>query len=65
MFDSAWSLVGLGLRLSLDRGIHRLKTSKSRDAESELWIRIFWILRNADVLQGLSLGRPAAIDSEQ
>ncbi|KAH7876083.1 fungal-specific transcription factor domain-containing protein [Lentinula edodes] len=64
MFDSAWSLVGLGLRLSLDRGIHRLKTNKSRDAESELWIRIFWILRNADVLQGLSLGRPAAIDSE-
>ncbi|KAJ4482421.1 fungal-specific transcription factor domain-containing protein [Lentinula aciculospora] len=64
MHDSVWPLVGLGLRSAIDRGIHRLKASKSRTVESELCIRVFWILRNADVLMGMTLGRPTAIYSE-
>lgn len=65
MYDSVWPLVGLGLRLAVERGIHCLKTGNSRTMESELCIRAFWILRSFDVVQGLTMGRPPGITSEE
>ncbi|KAJ3992928.1 fungal-specific transcription factor domain-containing protein [Lentinula boryana] len=64
MIDSVWLLIGIGLRLAVDRGIHRLKPGKARTVENELYIRAFWMLRNADTMQGMTMGRPAAINSE-
>ncbi|KAE9403221.1 hypothetical protein BT96DRAFT_1081918 [Gymnopus androsaceus JB14] len=67
MWDSTWALIGLGIRLAIDRGVHRLKPSSTsaRTAENELFIRAFWILRSYDIVQGLTLGRPPATTSEE
>lgn len=65
MWDSVWALVGLGLRLAIDKGVHRLKHGVVRTVETELCIRAFWTLRAIDVMQGLTLGRPPATTSEE
>ncbi|KIK69820.1 hypothetical protein GYMLUDRAFT_34227 [Collybiopsis luxurians FD-317 M1] len=64
MWDSAWTLTGLAIRLAIDRGIHRLKTVGAPTIESELCVRAFWILRNFDIIQSVSSGRPTGIISE-
>ncbi|KAF9074634.1 fungal-specific transcription factor domain-containing protein [Rhodocollybia butyracea] len=58
--DACWPLVGLGLRLAQERGIHRSKPGKPRTPESEQWLRAFWCLNGLDILIGSSLGRPLA-----
>ncbi|KAE9403208.1 hypothetical protein BT96DRAFT_854923 [Gymnopus androsaceus JB14] len=65
MWDSTWAFIGLGIRLAIDRGVHRLKPGNERTAENELYIRAFWILRALDINQGLALGRPPATASEE
>ncbi|KAE9403212.1 hypothetical protein BT96DRAFT_499230 [Gymnopus androsaceus JB14] len=64
MWDSTWALIGLGLRLAIDKGIHRLKPGSTRTVENESLIRAFWILRSFDIIQGLALGRPPTTTSE-
>jgi hypothetical protein len=64
MWDQIWPLLGLAIRLAIDRGIHRLKNSDTRTVENELCIRAFWILRNFDICQGIPMGRPPAITTE-
>ncbi|KAF9066469.1 fungal-specific transcription factor domain-containing protein [Rhodocollybia butyracea] len=64
MADSTWTIVGLALRLAFDRGMHRLKVGNGRTAESELCIRVFWLLRGFDIAQGMTLGRMAAVSSD-
>ncbi|KAJ3986030.1 fungal-specific transcription factor domain-containing protein [Lentinula detonsa] len=55
--DTLWPLIGLGIRFSQERGIHRAK-SGPRTPENELWVRAFWCLIGLDIIQGITLGRP-------
>ncbi|KIK54649.1 hypothetical protein GYMLUDRAFT_48563 [Collybiopsis luxurians FD-317 M1] len=58
--DSAWPLIGLGIRLAHERGAHRAKPGQARTVESELWARAFWCLVGLDIIGGLTFGRPPA-----
>lgn len=60
-----WSLVGVGLRLAQERGIHRRKRPGHLwTAEDELWKRAFWILICVDRLSCSVLGRPCSLHDE-
>ncbi|KAI0326579.1 hypothetical protein GY45DRAFT_1363816 [Cubamyces sp. BRFM 1775] len=62
---STWTLVGLGLRMAQDVGIHRRKTySSMKKAEGELWKRAFWSLLTFDRVISSSLGRQCALQDE-
>ncbi|KAJ3838064.1 fungal-specific transcription factor domain-containing protein [Lentinula raphanica] len=57
--DTLWPLIGLGIRSSQERGIHRAKPGP-RTVENELWVRAFWCLVGLDIIQGITVGRPPA-----
>ncbi|KAH9894867.1 fungal-specific transcription factor domain-containing protein [Cubamyces lactineus] len=62
---STWTLVGLGLRMAQDVGVHRRKTYGSmKKAEGELWKRAFWSLLTFDRIISSSLGRQCALQDE-
>ncbi|KAJ8483292.1 hypothetical protein ONZ45_g14646 [Pleurotus djamor] len=62
---ASWLLVGIALRLALDRGIHRSKrTERVSKVDHELWKRAFWILISMDRMISTILGRPSAIGDE-
>ncbi|KAE9408600.1 hypothetical protein BT96DRAFT_985479 [Gymnopus androsaceus JB14] len=60
---SSWILIGLGIRLLQDVGAHRKKSSPP-SVSSELWKRVFWILRFLDLSQSIDMGRPRATTSD-
>ncbi|KAJ3813080.1 fungal-specific transcription factor domain-containing protein [Lentinula aff. lateritia] len=68
--DSMWTIVGLGIRIAQDMGLHRKKKRRPegplnwRTLKSELCTRAFWVLLNFDVILSLSFGRPRATSSE-
>ncbi|KAJ3914052.1 fungal-specific transcription factor domain-containing protein [Lentinula edodes] len=57
--DALWPLIGLGIRFSQERGVHRAKPGP-RTPENELWVRAFWCLIGLDIIQGITFGRPPA-----
>jgi len=63
--QSCWTLVGVGIRLIQDVGMHRKRTYCNMDmADAEQWRRAFWVLVVLDRLMSASFGRPCAIQEE-
>ncbi|KAJ3999586.1 fungal-specific transcription factor domain-containing protein [Lentinula boryana] len=68
--DSMWTILGLGIRIAQDMGLHRKKKRRPeglttwRTVESELGTRAFWMLLNFDVMVSFSFGRPRATTNE-
>ncbi|KAI0644483.1 fungal-specific transcription factor domain-containing protein [Trametes meyenii] len=62
---NTWTIVGLGLRVAQDVGIHRKKTyGLLSKVEGELWKRAFWCLTSFDRNTSFLLGRPCALQDE-
>ncbi|KAF8992802.1 fungal-specific transcription factor domain-containing protein [Cyathus striatus] len=60
--QTVWNLVGFGIRLAQDVGIHRRRLSRERlTVEDELWKRAFWVLIAVDRTISMGIGRPCAI----
>ncbi|KAF8492551.1 fungal-specific transcription factor domain-containing protein [Russula emetica] len=63
--QSCWTLIGVGIRLVQDIGMHRKRVYSNMDtAEAEQWRRAFWVLVVLDRLMSASFGRPCAIQEE-
>ncbi|TFK88613.1 hypothetical protein K466DRAFT_488574 [Polyporus arcularius HHB13444] len=59
------TVVGVGIRMAQDAGVHRKKTYGSTPTvEDELWRRAFWVLVAMDRLGSFGMGRPCAIHDE-
>ncbi|KAI0666615.1 fungal-specific transcription factor domain-containing protein [Trametes maxima] len=62
---NCWTLIGLGLRVAQDVGVHRKKTySTMSKAEGELWKRAFWCLVAFDRVTSFTMGRSCALQDE-
>ncbi|KAI0644481.1 fungal-specific transcription factor domain-containing protein [Trametes meyenii] len=62
---NCWTLIGLGLRVAQDVGIHRKKTySTMSRVEGELWKRAFWCLVAFDRVTSFTMGRACALQDE-
>ncbi|KAI0794216.1 fungal-specific transcription factor domain-containing protein [Fomes fomentarius] len=60
-----WNLVGIGIRVAIDVGVHRRKLySTTPTIEEELWKRAFWALVMLDWSHCYGLGRPSSIHDE-
>ncbi|KAJ3822648.1 fungal-specific transcription factor domain-containing protein [Lentinula raphanica] len=68
--DSLWSIVGLGIRVAQDMGLHRKKKRRPdgltnwKTVQSELCTRAFWVLLNFDAILSFTFGRPKATNGE-
>ncbi|TFK22121.1 hypothetical protein FA15DRAFT_596705 [Coprinopsis marcescibilis] len=63
--QTSWNLTGLGLRLAVDRGLHRRQSLGYRPTKSlELGRRVFWCLVAIDRGVSSCLGRPCALADE-
>ncbi|KAK0225298.1 fungal-specific transcription factor domain-containing protein [Armillaria fumosa] len=61
-----WTLVGIGLRVAQDAGIHQRRGRNSPNTvEGELWKRAFWCLLFIDRVASSHLGRPCALYEEE
>ncbi|KII84200.1 hypothetical protein PLICRDRAFT_118583 [Plicaturopsis crispa FD-325 SS-3] len=58
----AWTLIGIGVRLAIDMGVHRQKASNN--IEDELRKRAFWVLVCFDTAASSGLGRPCAVHDD-
>jgi hypothetical protein len=64
--QSCWTMIGVGIRLVQDIGMHRKRVYSTMDlAEAEQWRRAFWVLVVLDRIMSASLGRPCAIQEEE
>ncbi|KAI0028714.1 fungal-specific transcription factor domain-containing protein, partial [Vararia minispora EC-137] len=62
---ASWNMIGVGIRLSQDIGVHRKKVYKtSPTADEELFKRCFWVLVCLDRWVSSTAGRPCAIQEE-
>ncbi|KAF7358847.1 Zn(2)-C6 fungal-type domain-containing protein [Mycena sanguinolenta] len=57
--QGAWTLVGIGIRMAQEMGVHRRQLGK-HTLEAELWRRAFWVLVAYDRAVSTGLGRPCA-----
>ena len=62
--QSSWIMIGLGLRYSIEMGVHRQRPGPP-SAEAELKKRAFWCLIIMDRHLGFYHGRPTAIQHEE
>ncbi|KAJ7187395.1 fungal-specific transcription factor domain-containing protein, partial [Mycena filopes] len=61
--QACWNLVGFGLRIAQDIGVHRRKAAyEVPTVEGELLKRAFWILVYMDRLMSSSTGKPCALE---
>lgn len=63
--QGAWAMVGIGLRVMQDVGVHRRALTGKRTVENELWKRCFWVLVIMDRSFSNLLGRSCAIQDEE
>ncbi|KAJ6475995.1 fungal-specific transcription factor domain-containing protein [Mycena vitilis] len=62
---SCWTLIGIGIRLAQDLGVHRQRDPGiPKSAEGELWKRGFWVLVSYDRMVSMVLGRSCATHFE-
>uniref|UniRef100_A0A0W0F039 Zn(2)-C6 fungal-type domain-containing protein n=1 Tax=Moniliophthora roreri TaxID=221103 RepID=A0A0W0F039_MONRR len=61
---ACWTLVGIGLRLAQEIGVHRRQISPRFTIEGELMKRAFWVLIYIDRVTSAEEGRPCAIQDE-
>ncbi|KAF7309058.1 Zn(2)-C6 fungal-type domain-containing protein [Mycena kentingensis (nom. inval.)] len=60
---ACWNLIGIGLRVAQDLGIHRRRaTVEQPTIERELYKRAFWVLVFYDRIISCVMGRPAVLD---
>ncbi|KAF9778891.1 fungal-specific transcription factor domain-containing protein [Thelephora terrestris] len=62
--ETPWVLIGVGLRVMQDNGVHRKFFSEKQTLENELWKRAFWVLVVLDRSFSTLLGRPCALQDE-
>ncbi|CAA7262258.1 unnamed protein product [Cyclocybe aegerita] len=62
--QAVWVMIGTGIRLMQEVGIHRRKRT-APTVEDELWKRAFWVLIYIDRLVCLSFGRPLTLHDEE
>ncbi|KAF9649885.1 hypothetical protein BDM02DRAFT_1732786 [Thelephora ganbajun] len=63
--QACWIIVGTGLRLIQDVGVHRKKVYKPNlTVSDELWKRAFWCLVYQDRINSVTLGRSPALNDE-
>ena len=65
---ACWTLIGGGIRLAQDVGVHRLQNvgpDAKPTIESELWKRAFWMLVCMDRNVSSILGRPCTTQYEE
>lgn len=63
--QAVWSLIGMGIRLAQEKGVHRRKPSGHHwTVEDELWKRSFWVLLCLDRMICSFLGRPCSVHDE-
>lgn len=60
-----WMMVGIGLRVMQDVGVHRRRFTGKKSMENELWKRCFWVLVIMDRAWSNLLGRSCAIQDEE
>lgn len=60
-----WTIVGIGLRVMQDVGVHRRTHTRKQTVENELWKRCFWVLVIMDRAFSNLLGRSCAIQDEE
>ncbi|KAJ7304700.1 fungal-specific transcription factor domain-containing protein [Mycena albidolilacea] len=61
-----WTLVGVGLRLAQDIGVHRRKGAvEVPTVESELYKRAFWVLLYLERTFSCSLGRTCSVEYDE
>ncbi|PBK73286.1 hypothetical protein ARMSODRAFT_930326 [Armillaria solidipes] len=61
-----WTLVGIGLRVAQDAGVHQRRGRDSPNTvEGELWKRAFWCLLFIDRVASSHMGRPCALLEEE
>ncbi|KAK1222316.1 Gypsy retrotransposon integrase-like protein 1 [Marasmius sp. AFHP31] len=58
--DAAWTIVGVGIRMAQQMGLHRQGCNSEKTVEDELWRRAFWSLVSMDLFMSASWGRPRA-----
>jgi hypothetical protein len=58
-------MVGIGLRVMQDVGVHRRTFAGKETVENELWKRCFWVLVIMDRSFSNLLGRSCAIQDEE
>ncbi|KAH7104153.1 fungal-specific transcription factor domain-containing protein [Auriculariales sp. MPI-PUGE-AT-0066] len=62
---TAWSLLGVGIRMIFEVGAHHFKAYKETpNLIDELWKRAFWLMLVLDRRMSASLGRPSAVHDE-
>ncbi|KAF7309737.1 Zn(2)-C6 fungal-type domain-containing protein [Mycena indigotica] len=61
--QSCWTILGVGLRLALDLGVHRRSSEVEPPptVERELMKRAFWVLLYEDRLVSSGMGRPCSL----
>lgn len=60
-----WTLIGIGLRMAQEVGVHRRQNAQQHTLEAELWRRAFWVLACHDRLLSCTLGRPCAMQYDE
>ncbi|KAJ7187380.1 fungal-specific transcription factor domain-containing protein, partial [Mycena filopes] len=61
--QACWNLVGFGLRIAQDIGVHRRKAAyEVPSVEGELLKRAFWVLVYMDRLMSAGTGKPCALE---
>lgn len=60
-----WMMIGIGLRVMQDIGVHRRRFTEKKSVENELWKRCFWVLVVMDRAFSNLLGRSCAIQDEE
>ncbi|CAM1505627.1 Fc.00g112640.m01.CDS01 [Cosmosporella sp. VM-42] len=63
---NSWHWVGVAVRVALGLGMHRdASQSSMAPVHKRLWVRLWWVLYQFDVLVSASYGRPQAINIEE
>ncbi|KAL0068996.1 Gypsy retrotransposon integrase-like protein 1 [Marasmius tenuissimus] len=63
--DRVWLILGNGIRMAQELGMHRRASDKQRETpDYELWKRAFWLLVATDTILCAVLGRPRATSPE-
>ncbi|KAJ8076398.1 Gypsy retrotransposon integrase-like protein 1 [Marasmius tenuissimus] len=62
---ASWTLLGLGIRLAQDVGVHNPRIQRSPNAEDELWKRAFFILLYYERTMGSFMGRSPILHDDE
>ncbi|KAF9646991.1 hypothetical protein BDM02DRAFT_3188330 [Thelephora ganbajun] len=62
--ETSWLIIGTGLRIMQDSGVHRKSFSKKYPLDRELWRRAFWVSVVLDRAFSTLLGRACVLQDE-